>query len=78
MVMEREDYDTKIRELLDDTSTYSKLPKDPTPTQESKISRKLNALHNGKEIMAKLYKDSDLQVPSPLGYINGLPKIHKQ
>ena len=52
MVMEREDYNRKVRELLDDTSTYCKLPKDRTPTQESKISRKLKTLHNGKEIRA--------------------------
>ena len=55
VVMERKDYDRKVRGLLDDTSTYYKLPKDPTPTQESKISRKLKALHNGKEITARLY-----------------------
>ena len=69
VVMGREDYDRKVRELLDDTSTYRKLPKDPTPTQESKVSRKLKTLHNGKEITAKLYNTlSDPQVPSPLGY----------
>ena len=35
-VMEREDYDTKIRELLDYTSTYRKLPKDPKPTRNQR------------------------------------------
>ena len=31
VIMEREDYDRKIGELLNDTSTYHKLPKDTTP-----------------------------------------------
>ena len=77
VVMEKRDYDRKIRELLKDTSTYRKLQKDPTPTQESKISRKLISLHNGKEIMAKLYnrlRSSGSQLPR----IYGLPKIHKE
>ena len=72
--MEREDYDKKVR---NDTSTYRKLPKDPTPTQESKISRKLRSLHNGKKITAKLYnrlRPSGSQPPR----IYGLPKIHKE
>ena len=77
VVMERRDYDRKVRELLEDTSTYRKVPKDPTPTQESKISRKLRSLHNGKEITAKLYnrlRPSGSQPPR----IYGLPKIHKE
>ena len=48
VVMEREDYDRKVRELLDDTY-LPQTTKGPTPTQESKISRKR------KEITAKLY-----------------------
>ena len=77
VVMEREDYDRKVRELLDDTSTYHKLSKDPTPTQESQICRKLRSLHNGKEMTAKLYnrlRPSGSQPPK----IYGLPKIHKE
>ena len=66
VVMEREDNDKKVRELLEDTSTYRKLTKDPTPTQESKIGRKLRSLHNSKEIKAKLY--NRLRPPNPLGY----------
>ena len=53
--MERGDYDRKVRELLNNTSTYCKLPKHPMLTQESKISRKFRSLHNDKEITAKLY-----------------------
>ena len=53
VVMERGDYDRKIKELLDDTFTYHKLPNDPTRTQDSKIS--IESLDNGKEIMVKLY-----------------------
>ena len=60
VVMERRDYDT---------STYHKLPKDPTPTQESKISRKLRSLHNGKEMTAKLYNRLRSSGSQPLGYM---------
>ena len=35
VVMEREDYDKKVRELFDDTSTYCKLPKDPQKSRQS-------------------------------------------
>ena len=62
VVMERGDYDRKVRELLDDTSTYRKLPKDPTPTQESKISRKLKWLGNhGKAVQ----QTQTLRFPAP-------------
>ena len=30
VVMERKDYDGKVRGLLNDTTTYQRLPKDPT------------------------------------------------
>ena len=52
--MERRDYDRKVRELLDDTSTYCKPPKDITPIQ------KLEAAHNGKQIMVQ-----QTQTPAP-------------
>ena len=41
VVMSKEEYDHKIMALLD-TPTYRRLPRDPTASQESKISRTLN------------------------------------
>ena len=55
VVMEREDYDRKVRELLSDATTYRKLPRDPTQAQEAKLSRKLKALEKGKEICGQVY-----------------------
>ena len=50
VVMERSDYDEKVRGLLSDTTTYKRLPKDPTQTQENKICRKLRELQKSEEI----------------------------
>ena len=50
LVMKRSDYDVKMRGMLDDTTTYRKLPKDPTATQEPRIICKLLQLHNNGEI----------------------------
>ena len=41
MMMKRSDYDEKMRGILDDTTTYRKLRKNPTATQEARIVRKL-------------------------------------
>ena len=37
VVMKRSDYVERMRGMLDDTTTYRKLPKDPTATQEARI-----------------------------------------
>ena len=39
VVMERSNYDGKVRELLNDTTTYRRLPKEPTQTQETRLSK---------------------------------------
>ena len=44
VVMKRSDYNGKILQLLGDPTTYRKLPKDPTPTQEAKVTRVLKKL----------------------------------
>ena len=41
VLMTREDYDTKMRGMIE-TATYRQLGKDPTVTQENRISCKLN------------------------------------
>ena len=46
VVMKRSDYNEKMRGMLDDTTTYRKLWKDPTATQEARIVHKLLQLHN--------------------------------
>ena len=77
VVTERIDYDEKVRGLLSDTTTYKRLPKDPTQTQENKISRKLRELQKSEEITTTIYnrlRPTGSQPPR----LYGLPKIHKQ
>ena len=52
--MTREDYDTKIREILD-MATYRRLKKDPTATQEGKLSQRLKEMKKDGEITGSLY-----------------------
>ena len=54
VLMVMEDYNTKMRGLLE-TTTYWRLKKDPTSTQESRISCKLRKLEKGNELPEALY-----------------------
>ena len=75
VLMATEDYHTKMRGLLE-TTTYQRLKKDPTSTQENRISRKLRELEKGNELPESLYRrlrHSGCQPPM----IYGLPKKHK-
>ena len=76
VVMERSDYDGKVRELLSDTTTYRCLPKDPTQAQETKISCKLREFQKN-EITTPIYNRLRLTGSQP-PRLYGLPKIHKQ
>ena len=75
VVMKRSDYDEWMRGMLDDTTTYRKLPKDPTATQEARIGRTLR-LHNNREIPKSIYNRIRPTGSCP-PRIYGLPKIHK-
>ena len=77
VVMERSDYEGKVRELLNDTTSYRRLPKDPTQAQETKISSMLRELHKKKEIAKPIY-DRLRPTGSQPPRLYGLPKIHKQ
>ena len=74
-MMTRGDYDSKMRGMLD-TTTYRRLKKDPTATQETRLSRRLKGLEKDGELSGQLYhqlRPSGSQPPR----IYGLPKIHK-
>ena len=75
VVMDKADYSSKSEELLN-TSTYRKIPEDPTNRQKSRL---INILKNIKsegglneEIYKKMYPTGAV---SPKYY--GFPKIHK-
>ena len=75
VVMRREDYSTKLKGMLE-TSTYRRLWKDPTATQESRLSRKLKELKKSGEIIGNLYHQLRPTGSQPTR-IYGLPKIYK-
>ena len=67
-VVMKEDYETKIRGMLE-TSTYRQLQRHPTATQENRLSHKLKGLEKCGEIPGHLY-----HVLRPLG--SQLPRIY--
>ena len=78
VLMNRKNYDRKIRTLLADKETYKSLPKDPTPAQERKMNGILLPLMSSRagSIPERLYyhlRSSAGKVP----LLYGLPKIHK-
>ena len=66
VVMRREDYSTKMKGMLE-ISTYRQLEKDPTATQESRLSRKLRELEKSGEITGICTINSGQQVASHPG-----------
>ncbi len=76
VMMKKSDYDERMRGMLEDTTTYKKLKKDPTATQEARIVRTLLQLHNNGEITKSIYNRIRPSGSCP-PRIYGLPKIHK-
>ena len=76
VVMDKEDYENKIKIMLDDEKTYEKLSKDPTKAYKSQLIRTLTRLRNENKINQK---DYDHLYPAsecvPRMYF--MPKIHK-
>ena len=76
VVMKRNDYDEKMRGMLDNTTTYRRLRKNPTATQEARIVRELLQLRNNGEITKNIYNRIRPSGSCP-PRIYGLPKIRK-
>ena len=76
VIVDKADYHKKMKNMLDDTSVYEKLIKNP-------LSRMQSEFNKGLTEICKKYDDSDQlkmfnsRLPS-LPYMYGLPKIHKQ
>ena len=76
ILMNKNDYNTKIYNLLNNPSTYSKLKKDPTNESNNTLTIILNELEDKNIINEKLYKFFHCSTNiAPKFY--GLPKIHK-
>ena len=76
VVMTRGDYDSKMRGMLD-TTTYRRLKKDPTATQEAKLSQRLKGLEKDGELSGRLYHQLRPTGSQPPRIYYGFPKIHK-
>ena len=76
MVMDKEDYVQKARELLDQP-TYRNISSDPTTKYKNKLVNLLKSIKSKGEINEALYKKLyPTGAGSPKFY--GLPKIHKK
>jgi hypothetical protein len=76
VVMNKEDYLSKCKDLLKDEKTYTKLKKDPTVKFKQEIVDALIDLKNRKVISPKLHKDLYPTEDQPPRFY-GLPKVHK-
>lgn len=78
VVMEsKEEYETKVTDMLKDEKTYEKLNKDPTPRYKKKLVSLLTRLRNEDKLSDQQYKQLyPTSEVVPRMYCT--PKIHKQ
>ena len=78
VIMDKENYVSKVNTMLNDTRTYDKLSKDPTPTYKKKLQTMLDKFKDDGKISESLHKhlspDSQSQ-NTPRMYCT--PKVHK-
>ena len=76
VVMDKGEYTSKAQALLDDTSTYKVLNKDPTPQLKTKLINLLKGIKQSGGLSAHKYKQLYPTSAIPRKFY-GLPKIHK-
>ena len=77
VVMDKNEYIRKMKELLDDTNTYRPLNTDPTIKQKNKLINILRRVKTEAKLEATTYRRMyPTGACSPKLY--GLPKIHKK
>ncbi|XP_078347130.1 uncharacterized protein LOC144632375 [Oculina patagonica] len=77
VILNKQDYHTKVKALLDDTNTYEKLTSDPTGSIKNKLIQTLRNWRKEEKIPGYLYNQlypTAENVPK----FYGLPKIHKK
>ena len=77
VVLDKEEYTSRMEEKLKDENTYKKLNQDPTNKIREELADKLQEIHSKKHIKDYMYNDmfpSTTQIPR----LSGRPKIHKQ
>ena len=76
VVMNNDEYESKVTSMLKDEQTYKELKKDPAPALERKMNAKLLSLNREGSIPDVLYTRLRSSCgKTPLLY--GLPKVHK-
>lgn len=76
IIMDKIEYENKIKDLLNDTNTYKIITHDPINRIQTKLNKIITKLHNNKVIdfkMAKFLKSYNSIAPA----FYGLPKTHK-
>ena len=77
MIVDKTEYDDKMKNLLDDTSVYQKLNKNPLSRMQSDFNKGLSEICKKFEGSKDQLKMFNSRLPS-LPYMYGLPKIHKE
>ena len=55
VVMNNNEYESKVTSMLEDEQTYKELKKDPAPALERKMNAKLLSLNKGGSLLNGLY-----------------------
>ena len=77
VVMEKNDYESKIKELLNDQDTYCKLRNDPTNKFKAKLVKLLKQWKDKNKITQRLWQQL-YPTASEIPKFYGLPKVHKK
>ncbi|XP_046848063.1 uncharacterized protein LOC124441644, partial [Xenia sp. Carnegie-2017] len=77
VIMDRSEYIDKAKTLLQDTTTYELLHKDPSKTTTNRINQKLKHLKDKKKLNENDYRRIRPNDASTAKFY-GLPKIHKE
>ena len=76
VIMDRNEYINKMKNIINDQNTFKQIPIDPTIKQEDRLNRKLRQLKETGFIKDDEYNFSRASGSQP-ARIYGLPKIHK-
>lgn len=77
VVMDTQEYITKMEDKLNDITTYKQIMYDPTKEIKETLTNKLQEIRDKEEIDNKLYKKL-LPTKTKIPRMYGQPKIHKQ
>ena len=76
MILDTDTYKSKCMELLNDSKTYEKLPRDPTQKYKKDLVAILKSLKDNESIDDKIWRKIYPTTDTPPRFY-GLPKIHK-